>query len=211
MTGCFERANKVDKQVAHSKQVGKAAMAKPDKIEAKDTGLQLHEFLECLVLLSFQRANPKYGEVGKNDPAKNKDMVELPTCLENLLKGTILSKAKRDEAPAWMAEIKSSADVQRAIAAREKELRVEWRYSAGKGEQGAQMTSSNTTDTGLVPQRLNHHARAPLHPHARTHVGTCHAHVARMVCSWCAHGVLAHVVRACALLHNRRCQSTSSS
>ena len=41
VTGCFERANKVDKQVAHSKQVGKAAMAKPDKIEAKDTGLQL--------------------------------------------------------------------------------------------------------------------------------------------------------------------------
>ena len=29
-----------------------------------DRSLELHEFIECVVMLSFERANPKYGEVG---------------------------------------------------------------------------------------------------------------------------------------------------
>ena len=55
-------------------------------------------------MLAFQRANPKYGQVGKNDGAAN-EFVLLPTCLETMLSKNILVKAKRDQAPGWLSEI----------------------------------------------------------------------------------------------------------
>ena len=145
VTGCFERANQVDdtyKTSASNKNVktGKSA-------EKGDIGLELHEFLEAIVLLSFMRANPKYGQVGKNDGAKN-EFILLPECLSTLLSSCILQKAKRDQAPGWLEEIQK--DCMKVINESKDAVRMEWRKSAGKGQQGAQMTNKNMTDTGLT-------------------------------------------------------------
>ena len=95
------------------KNLGKSN-AKAKAVE--DNGLEIHEFLECLVNLAFSRANPKYGQVGKSDVAAGGiEMDLLPGCLESLLKTNILVKAKRDNVPAWMDEIVSSAECQKAI------------------------------------------------------------------------------------------------
>jgi hypothetical protein len=56
-----------------------------------DNALELFEFLELIVRVCFQRANPKYGTVG-NREAK----FPLPGILEKTLKENILPKAKRD-------------------------------------------------------------------------------------------------------------------
>lgn len=56
-----------------------------------DHALELHEFLEAVVQLSFFRANPRYGEVGHEHEAPN----PLPGCLENMLTKSLLKKAKR--------------------------------------------------------------------------------------------------------------------
>ena len=149
----FERANEVD----DSTRTGSAASGAEKKVKStraaqatEDRGLELHEFLECLVNMAFQRANPKYGQVGKSDAsAGGIDLMLLPECLESLLVSNILVKAKRDQVPAWRDEIARSAECQRAIDERREALRMVWRADAGKGEQGAQMTNKNMTDVGL--------------------------------------------------------------
>jgi len=57
-----------------------------------DHALELHEFLEALVQLSFSRANPRFGQVGKEHEAPN----PLPDCLENMLHQKLLRHADRD-------------------------------------------------------------------------------------------------------------------
>ena len=57
-----------------------------------DHALEMHEFLEALVQLSFSRANPRFGEVGKEHEAPN----PLPDCLDSMLTKCILRKAKSD-------------------------------------------------------------------------------------------------------------------
>eukprot|EP00966_Prymnesium_polylepis_P156806 3623286-Prymnesium_polylepis.1 len=56
-------------------------------------GLELHEFLEALVLLAFHRANPQHGEVGRSQEVAE----PLPGCLEALLDKQLLKRAKRDK------------------------------------------------------------------------------------------------------------------
>ena len=166
----FERADKVDEvdtrnKKAKSSQVQLAQEAKMVKERSKDlgknkakakvvddNGLEFHEFLECLVNMSFQRANPKYGQVGKTDVAAGGIELELlPSCLENMLKNNILLKAKRDQVPGWLAEIQVSKDCQKVIDVRREKMRMRWRFDAGKGEQGAQMDNKEKghSDTGL--------------------------------------------------------------
>ena len=130
-----------------SKDLGKAKKG-PEIIE--DKGLNIAEFLECLVAMSFYRANPNYGQVGKTDAAAGGiTMTLLPGCLETMLKSNVLAKAKRDQVPAWMAEIVSSKEVQKVIEVRREPMRMRWRSDAGKGEQGATMTNKMMTDGGL--------------------------------------------------------------
>ena len=131
----LQAEKKMEKE--RSKNLGKSN-AKAKAVE--DNGLEIHEFLECLVNLAFSRANPKYGQVGKSDVAAGGiEMDLLPGCLESLLKTNILVKAKRDNVPAWMDEIVSSAECQKAILDRREKMRMCWRDDAGKGEQGSQM------------------------------------------------------------------------
>ena len=49
------------------------------RVKRPDNRLTLTEFIACLVRVAFLRANPKYGQVGKNDGGKN-DFVLLPGC-----------------------------------------------------------------------------------------------------------------------------------
>ena len=58
----FKRADQVDdtfKVSAADRRVVTGETAKHG-----DNGLELHEFFECIIMIAFQRANPKYGEVG---------------------------------------------------------------------------------------------------------------------------------------------------
>ena len=57
-----------------------------------DNALELHEFMEALVQLSFSRANPRHGEAGREHEAAQ----PLPGCLEAMLQKNLMKKAKRD-------------------------------------------------------------------------------------------------------------------
>jgi hypothetical protein len=84
----LQAEKKMEKE--RSKNLGKSN-AKAKAVE--DNGLEIHEFLECLVNLAFSRANPKYGQVGKSDVAAGGiEMDLLPGCLESLLKTNIRSR-----------------------------------------------------------------------------------------------------------------------
>ena len=88
----FARADQVDdtfKVSAADRRVMTGETAK-----GGDGGLELHEFLEAVVMLAFHRAQPKFGSVGHNDMASVSS--PLPGCLETLLKKHLLKKAKTD-------------------------------------------------------------------------------------------------------------------
>ena len=105
----FKRADQVDDtykatDADHRVATGKGA-------EAGDKGLELAEFLECVVMLAFERTNPEYGEVGSNNKAfelkadgsvrkleQKRKYIELPGCLETFLKDVLLKKAKSPRA-----------------------------------------------------------------------------------------------------------------
>ncbi len=106
----FRRADQVDdtqREAAHDNRVvvGEAAAA-------GDRGLELHEFLECLVMLAFQRANPKFGSVGHN--TSKAVASPLPGCLEKLVKTSLLGNAKRDK----LAMVKASLAADKEVRAR---------------------------------------------------------------------------------------------
>ena len=80
-----------------------AADGEPGQGEGGDSGgrgadraleihLEVHEFLEALVRLSFLRANPRFGEVahGHDAPAH-----PLPECLDEMLTKSILTQSKQ--------------------------------------------------------------------------------------------------------------------
>ena len=84
---------------AAEKKAGKGPKNKADKVkgtndgkEAKmDAELVLYEFIAMLVRISFQRANPTFGNFG--DKA---ELVPLPGCLEAMLDQFVLPNARRD-------------------------------------------------------------------------------------------------------------------
>mgnify|MGYP003331526495 CR=1 FL=1 len=86
----FERADQVDdtfKVSAADRRVVEGETAK-----GGDNALEMHEFLEAVVMLAFARANPKFGTVGHFHEAD----APLPGCLDTLLKRNLLKNAKRD-------------------------------------------------------------------------------------------------------------------
>ena len=66
--GIFEQADQKD---ADNKGIKKGG----------DNALELHEFLECVVMLAFFRANPRFGTVGREREVGE----PLPGCLDTLL------------------------------------------------------------------------------------------------------------------------------
>ena len=74
-----------------------------------DRGLEFHEFLECIVNLSFQKANPKFGEVGHNTEAAVSS--PLPGCLETMVRQSLLVNAKRDKLALVKAALETDSEV----------------------------------------------------------------------------------------------------
>ena len=104
----FKRADQVDDTKKSSD--ADVRIQTGEDAKAGDKGLELHEFMECVVMIAFERANPKFGEVGFNNKAfqvdqtgdkvrqmkKGPEWITLPGCLETLLKDVLLKKAKTD-------------------------------------------------------------------------------------------------------------------
>jgi len=103
---CFERADQVDDTL----QVSAADRRVKTGQSAKggDGSLELHEYLEMLVMLSFARSNPKYGEVGHSASIA----VPLPGCLEQVMTKCLLQSAKRDAIAQYKDAIVEEPDVQ---------------------------------------------------------------------------------------------------
>uniref|UniRef100_A0A7S2CRY1 EF-hand domain-containing protein n=1 Tax=Haptolina brevifila TaxID=156173 RepID=A0A7S2CRY1_9EUKA len=125
-----EVASKADRRV----KVGKGA-------EAGDHGLEIQEFYEVLIMLAFQKLNPKFGSVGQNtiEDVKN----PLPGALETLLKSYILQKAKRDEMPALVAKIKKDPECVAAFNKNRGDLANMFVKVAGKGAQGGKLSAAS--------------------------------------------------------------------
>ena len=89
--------------------------ARADLVDAGKAGdhgmaLELHEFLEAVVQLSFSRANPRCGEAGHENDAPAHP---LPGCLEQMLTQNLLRKAKQDA----LVKIKKMASKEPAVLA----------------------------------------------------------------------------------------------
>ena len=71
-------------------------------------------------MLAFQKANPKFGEVGHNTSASVP--APLPGCLDTLLNKHILKKAKTDTLAKTLKRIEKEPEVQAVVRARTPDL-----------------------------------------------------------------------------------------
>ena len=103
----------------HEKKIGekggakaaKKVAGKNDGTEAKrDQELVLYEFLNMLVRISFQRANPTLGNFGSKA-----EVVHLPGCLEKMIVDEILPRSRRDTAMLFRETIYAEISVQAVI------------------------------------------------------------------------------------------------
>ena len=103
----------------HEKKIGekggakaaKKVAGKNDGTEAKrDQELVLYEFLNMLVRISFQRANPTLGNFGSKA-----EIVHLPGCLEKMIVDEILPRSRRDTAMLFRETIYAEISVQAVI------------------------------------------------------------------------------------------------
>ena len=90
-----------------------------DDKKGGDNALELHEFLECIVMLSFHRANPRFGEVGRERTAA----APLPGCLEGMLQKQLLKRAKRDSLAKVKIMVQRDPAVQLALRPHRSQLR----------------------------------------------------------------------------------------
>ena len=95
-------------------------------------------------MLAFYSKNPDFGKVGKNDAEDVEN--PLPSCLDMLLKGNILQKAKRDEMPGLIKTIKADKDVTAVFEDARDDLSFEFRKVAGKGHTGATTKAVGNAD-----------------------------------------------------------------
>jgi len=79
---------------------------------SKDKVLELGEFVGMLVRVSFFRANPQHGLIGKEGAEQ---AVPLPDCLVAMLAQQVLPNARRDVAQLFKTTTLVEADVQAAL------------------------------------------------------------------------------------------------
>ena len=89
-----------------------------------DHGLEMHEFCECLCMIAFARANPKYGSVGHSRSADAASLVEnpMPGCLDVLMK-RILKNAKTDVLAKVLKRVMKEPEVRKELNDRKESLR----------------------------------------------------------------------------------------
>ena len=91
--------------------------------------LEFHEFLEAVVMLSFHRANPAFGQTGgESVPAHT-----LPDCLLSLLERQLLKLAKHDKLAKIKRSIKDSSECQEIFKARTPQFRTKFDQLAKHG------------------------------------------------------------------------------
>jgi hypothetical protein len=83
---------------------------------------ELHEFLECLIMIAFQRANPSFGGVGHTVEAE----FPMPGCLETLLEKCILKNARRDKLAKVKKIVEKDAEVAKVKRERSKALKEQF-------------------------------------------------------------------------------------
>ena len=105
MHAVFRRADQVDDTIVKSKADHRVEIG--EDARGGDRGLELHEFVEALVMLGLQLANPKFGEVGHNYAVE----VDAGVAFATLMSKHVLANAKRDGLALVKEEINTSAEM----------------------------------------------------------------------------------------------------
>ena len=118
--------------------------SKSDGTEAKkDAELVLYEFINMLVRIGFQRANPTFGNFGDKKPIKH-----LPGCLRAMIEDEILPRARKDTSAVFRETVMTELSVLKVLDDYRPKLKA-W-YTAvtaddtGKGGAGANNPSEVT-------------------------------------------------------------------
>ena len=93
-----------------TKVVGKVKGTNDGKEAKKDAELVLYEFMNLLVRIAFQRANPTFGNFGDQKPVKH-----LPGCLRTMLEDEILPRARKDTSAIFREKIMSEMSVLKVL------------------------------------------------------------------------------------------------
>ena len=102
--------------------------------EAKmDKELVLYEFINLLVRIAFQRANPTYGNFGNK-----REVIPPPGCLEEMITNCILPNARRDTSAEFKETVMQDEAVKGVLAEYKDKLKA-W-YAYGR-----------VSDTGRLP------------------------------------------------------------
>ena len=114
--------------------------------------LELHEFLEAVVQLSFSRANPRFGEVGHERVAPAHP---LPECLEQMLQQKLLQGAKRSGLAAVKEEMLTDPEVLVLFKQRRQELRRA--FEAADRAKGRRLFARSLLDLSSLTHLLSEH------------------------------------------------------
>ena len=98
------------KRDAKAAEVGRVRGANSGEEAVKDEELVLYEFIALLVRISFQRANPTFGNFGNK-----RQIVLLPTCLQTMLEEEILPRARRDTSAVFRETVMQELSVQAVL------------------------------------------------------------------------------------------------
>jgi hypothetical protein len=84
----------------------------------------MHEFCEVLVMIAFQRANPKYGTPGNTRTADAASLVPhpMPGCLDTLMK-KVLGNAKTDVQAKLLKRVMKEPDIRAIFNANKAKLK----------------------------------------------------------------------------------------
>ena len=87
---------------------------KSDGTEAKkDQELVLYEFMNMLVRIAFQRANPTFGNFGDKKSIKH-----LPGCLRVMIEDEILPRARKDTSAVFRETVMTELSVLKVVGCR---------------------------------------------------------------------------------------------
>jgi hypothetical protein len=121
------------------------------EIAGGDLAIELHEFLEALVALSFHRANPKFGDPNHVWRGKEpKPAVPLPDCLQALLGRQVLRMDRRELLAKASAQLQKDGELQELLQTHEDALRHHFGRIANR--RGADVGNSFVTSQAFVSQ-----------------------------------------------------------
>ena len=76
----------------------------------KDQELVLYEFMNLLVRIAFQRANPTFGNFGDQKKVKH-----LPGCLKTMIENEILPRARKDTSALFRETVMTELSVLKVL------------------------------------------------------------------------------------------------